>query len=63
MSLLVLTAGRVALSADFEDSAIVHAPELPGAVASCCHCPLEVVDADGRLEKRGIGAVSAVGVA
>jgi hypothetical protein len=36
-----LTAGRVGLSADFEDSAIVYAPKVLGAVASYSHCLLK----------------------
>jgi hypothetical protein len=46
-------AGREALSADFEESAIVHAPEVFGVVVSCSHC-LKVFEAEG-LGEKGIG--------
>lgn len=48
MSLLVLMAGRFALSADFWDSAIVYSPEVFGAVVSCSHCLLRGVEAGKR---------------
>jgi len=48
MSLLVLTVGRFALSADFWISAIVDSPEVFGAVASRSHGLLRGVEAGKR---------------
>lgn len=45
MSLLVLMAGRFALSADFWESAILYSPDVFGAVVSCSHCLLRGVEA------------------
>jgi hypothetical protein len=60
--LLVLIAGRVDLSPDFEElSAIVYAPEVFRAVTTCSHCLLKVVEAEG-LGKRGSVAESVVEV-
>lgn len=53
MSLLVLMVGRLALSADFWDSAIVYSPEVFGAVGSRSHCLLMRGVAAGEKETGG----------